>query len=438
MQIPAEIIPYLSLAALVGMVVGSLAVWFWMIRRMHRLSTEKAVLESRLKAQEDLQQEREETLELAGARLTASFESLAGRSLKANMDTFLTLARENLGKHQERSKSELSERQRAIENLVKPITEALKKTEQQISEIEKERHEAYGQIRTHLETMTRDQQALRLETRNLVKALRRPEVRGRWGELTLHRVVELAGMVEHCDFVEQQHFDTGEGAIRPDMVVRMPEGREVIVDVKTPLDAYLEAIEAEDDTTRDAALARHTRNVKERVRELASKNYWAQFKKSPEFVILFIPGEQFLAAALDQDPGLQEDAMRQRVFLTTPTSLVGLLKIVAYGWRQLALAENAERIRDLGEDLYHRLTTFTTHLSKLGRQLSGSVEAFNSAVGSLDRQVLPGARKFTEMGIQPKKPLPDLDQIEKSTRSIEVASEADDEITPRLAEKSQQ
>ncbi len=435
MQIPAESIPYLSLAVLVGLIVGSLAVWFWMIRRMHRLGTEKAVLESQLKAQEDLQQEREKALELAGARLTASFESLAGRSLKANMETFLTLARENLGTHQERAKGELSERQRAIENLVKPITEALKKTEQQITEIEKDRHEAYGRIRTHLETMSRDQQALQLETRNLVKALRRPEVRGRWGELTLHRVVELAGMVERCDFVEQEHVDTSEGAIRPDMVVRMPEGREVVVDVKTPLDAYLEAIEAEDDTTRDAALARHTRNVKERVRELASKNYWAQFKKSPEFVILFIPGEQFLAAALDQDPGLQEEAMRQRVFLTTPTSLVGLLKIVAYGWRQLALAENAERIRDLGEELYRRLTAFTTHLSKLGRQLSGSVEAFNSAVGSLDRQVLPGARKFTEMGIQSKKPLPDLEQIEKSTRSVEVASEADDEITPRIAKK---
>lgn len=435
MQIPAEIVPWLILAAFVGLVAGALSVWFRMTRRLHQLRTEKAVLESQLKAQEDLQQEREEALQFASARLTASFESLAGRSLKANMETFLTLARENLGKHQERAKGELSERQQAIENLVKPITEALKKAEQQIAEIEKERREAYGRIGTHLEAMTRDQQALQLETRNLVKALRKPEVRGRWGELTLHRVVELAGMVEHCDFVEQEHVDTGEGAIRPDMIVRMPEGRELVIDVKTPLDAYLEAIEADDDTTRDAALARHTRNVKDRVRELASKNYWAQFKKSPEFVILFIPGEQFLAAALDQDPGLQEEAMRQRVFLTTPTSLVGLLKIVAYGWRQLSLAENAERIRDLGEDLYRRLTTFTTHLSKLGRQLSGSVEAFNSAVGSLDRQVLPGARKFTEMGIQSKKPLPDLEQIEKSTRSIEVADEADDEITPRIAEK---
>ena len=438
MPITSQLIPYLIITAIAGLAVGALIVWLLSGRRVQLMRTETAVLQSRLKAQHDLDAEREAALKLAGERLSASFENLAGKSLKANMESFLTLARENLGRHQEHAKGELSQRQKAIEDLLKPISDALEKTEVQISEIEKERREAYGRIQTHLETMSRDQQALQLETRNLVKALRRPEVRGRWGELTLHRVVELAGMVEHCDFVEQEHVDTGEGGIRPDMIIRMPEQRELVVDVKTPLDAYLEAIEADSDEARDAALARHTRNVKERIRELASKNYWSQFKRSPEFVILFIPGEQFLAAALDQDPSLQEEAMRQRVFLTTPTSLVGLLKIVAYGWRQLTLAENAERIRDLGEELYGRLTAFTTHLAKLGRNLSQSVDAFNSAVGSLDRKVLPGARKFTEMGIQAKKPIPELDQIEKSTRKIETDHSTDDEITPRIVEKKRE
>jgi len=257
---------------------------------------------------------------------------------------------------------------------------------------------------------------LQKETRTLVNALRRPEVRGQWGELTLRRLAELAGMIQHCDFSEQVHVRTEDGALRPDMIVHMPDGRDLVVDVKTPLDAYLEAVEATTEEARAVALRRHALGVGERVKQLAAKNYWAQFEKSPDFVILFIPGDQFLSAALAEIPSLIEDAIRQHVIITTPSGFVALLKAVAYGWRQTALAENAAVIRSLAEDLYKRLAVFASHLNKLGRNLGNSVDAFNAAVGSLERQVLPGARKFTELGVQSKQPIEVLDPVEKLAR----------------------
>lgn len=232
-------------------------------------------------------------------------------------------------------------------------------------------------------------------------------------------------MVEHCDFIEQVHKATDEGAIRPDMIIRLPDRGEIVVDVKTPLDAYLQAVEAPDDESRKAALQRHARNVAERIRELASKAYWSQFDASPEFTILFIPGDQFLAAALNENPNLLEEALRQKIILATPTSLVALLKAIAYGWRQLALAENAEEIRRLAHDLYGRLATFTGHLARLGKQLEGSVKSYNSAVGSLERSVLPGARKFVELGVLTKKPIEQLDEVSSTTRTIEDLSDTD-------------
>jgi DNA recombination protein RmuC len=265
--------------------------------------------------------------------------------------------------------------------------------------------------------MTADQQALQTETRNLVNALRRPQVRGQWGELTLRRVAELAGMVEHCDFLEQETRAAGDSTIRPDMIVRLPDRGELIVDVKTPLDAYIEAMEAATDQDRKAALQRHARNVGDRIRELSAKTYWSQFATSPEFVILFIPGDQFLSAALNENPGLLEEALRNKVVLATPSSLVALLKAIAYGWRQLSLAENAEEIRKLGQDLYDRLTPFTGHLARLGRQLEASVKAFNEVVGSLERKVLPGARRLTELGIRGRQELESPEQIELTPRT---------------------
>ena len=267
--------------------------------------------------------------------------------------------------------------------------------------------------------MAKAQEQLQGETRNLVKALRRPEVRGQWGELTLKRLAELAGMVEHCDFEQQLSVDTEQGKQRPDMVVRMPGSREIIVDAKAPMDGYLGAVEAKDDNERGLELRRHARNVRGRVRELSSKGYWQQFPRSPDFVVLFIPGDQFLSSALEVDPKLLEDAMTDKVVLATPSSLVALLRAVAYGWRQEALAENAEHIRTVGEELYERLSIFAEHLGKLGSSLNRSVESYNKAVGSFDSRVLPGARKFIEMGIQSKKDLPEPEPVERLPRAVQ-------------------
>ncbi len=363
-------------------------------------------------------EERESAFELANARLTQTFAELSNRSLQANSDTFLKLAEQRLENQQEKAKSELSEREKAVEALVKPINDALKASLQQISELEKSRSEAYGGIKNQLEEMQLNQKSLRQETQNLVNALRRPEVRGRWGEITLRRLVELAGMVEHCDFVEQVHTETDGQIFRPDMIVRMPDRRELVVDVKTPLDAYLAAAEAPDDAQRKLGLARHAKNVRAHIRMLASKAYWNQFDESPEFVILFIPGDQFLSAALNEQPDLIEYALSKQIILATPTSFVALLKAVAYGWRQMSLADNAKEIRVLAEDLYGRLATFVSHLNKVGRQLAGSVENYNKAVGSLERSVLPGARKFVELGVHPSKEIEKLESLEPVPRTL--------------------
>lgn len=312
----------------------------------------------------------------------------------------------------------IGKREKSVELVMEPIREALLKTEQQIGRIEKERAESFGALRATLESVTLGQQALQKETRTLVNALRRPEVRGQWGEMTLRRLAELAGMVEHCDFSEQVHVRGEDGNLRPDMIVHMPDGRDLVVDVKTPLDAYLEAMDATTDEARAVALRRHASGLAERVRQLGAKSYWSQFEKSPDFVVLFIPGDQFLSAAVTEIPTLLEDGIRQDVIIATPTSFVALLKVVAYGWRQTALAQNAETIRNLAQDLYKRLAVFTSHMSKLGRNLSSSVDAFNSAVGSLERQVVPGARKFTELGVRPDRELEAPEQIDKLTRAL--------------------
>ena len=363
-------------------------------------------------------EERESAFELANAKLTQTFAELSNQSLQANSDTFLKLAEQKLETQREKAKSELTEREKAVEALVKPIGDALAASQKQIAELEKARSEAYGGIKNQIEAMQLSQKSLQQETQNLVNALRRPEVRGRWGEITLRRLVELAGMVEHCDFVEQVHTETDGKVFRPDMIVRMPDQRELVVDVKTPLDAYLAAAEAADDAQRQLGLERHAKNVRGHIRTLASKAYWNQFEESPEFVILFIPGDQFLSAALNEEPDLIEYALSQQIILATPTSFVALLKAVAYGWRQLALADNAKEIRVLAEDLYGRLSTFVAHMNKVGRQLASSVENYNRAVGSLERSVLPGARKFTELGVHAKKELEKPETLEPVPRTM--------------------
>jgi DNA recombination protein RmuC len=351
---------------------------------------------------------------------------LTDRQFQHHSETFLKLARETLGVQSERAKADLAAREQAIDNLVRPVREALARAERQLQELDQSRRETHGSITAQLESLAASQQALSAETRNLVSALRRPEVRGQWGEITLRRLVELAGMVEHCDFVSQSHQATETGAIRPDMIIHLPEARDLVVDVKTPLDAYLEATEAATDADRNAALERHAGIVAGRVRELAAKAYWSQFERSPEFVILFIPGDQFLSAALAKRPALLDDALRQNIILATPTSLVALLKAVAYGWQQTALADNAAEIRGLAVELYDRLTTFVGHVGSLGKALGDSVRAYNATVGSLERRVLPGARRFTDLGVQPREPMPALKPIDDTTRDTTGDGDAPD------------
>ena len=409
--------PLLIGVSVVAFLIGGLLAALWLGRRLSDLRARNAELTTTLELERRAHEEKIQTLKQAQADLSQTFEALSARALAQNNQEFLRLARENLEKLQQQAGAELEKKEKAIEHLVQPIRTALEKTEQQIRNIEKERKEAYGALTQHLQTMAQTQANLQAQTQNLVQALRRPEVRGQWGELTLKRLAELAGMVEHCDFFEQETVQTEEGRQRPDMIVRLPDSREIVVDVKTPLDAYLSAIEASDDVEREAQLVRHARNVRQRVSELASKAYWSQFPNAPDFVVLFIPGDQFLAAALDQDHELLEEALRQQVILATPTSFVALLRAVAFGWRQEQLAQNAEKIREVGEELYRRLLTFTGHLEKLGRSLDTSVKHYNKAVGSFDSRVLPGAQKFTEMGIEAAKKLEGLEQVETGPRT---------------------
>ncbi|MDA8364013.1 MAG: DNA recombination protein RmuC [Gammaproteobacteria bacterium] len=397
----------IALLVLVAAVSGALG---WLLARGR---SEKRIAE--LSTTLDLER-RQAAERLQG--LERTFNSLSHEALQRNNQAFLQLAEETLKRYQVQATAQLEQKEKAVEHLVTPIREALQKTEQQIQLMESARKEAYGALTRHLETMALTQDQLRAETQNLVKSLRRPEVRGRWGELTLKRLTELAGMVEHCDFTQQESVSGDEGVLRPDMVVRMPDGREIVVDVKTPLDAYLNAMEATDDTERARQLEHHARKVRERVTELSRKAYWAQFRNTPDFVVLFIPGEQFLSAALDVDHNLLEDALRQKVILATPTSFVALLRAVAYGWRQEAMAANAAQIRDAGEELYARLATFSEHLARLGTSLDSSVAHYNRAIGSFDSKLMPGARKFTEMGVSARKDIEPLAQIEKGVRQI--------------------
>lgn len=412
----------LALAAASGILLVTAALLWYRGARNRREN--RALREENIRLTATLEGERShfnERLELARSenreQLQQLVQELSSSALKNNSDAFLKLAQESLNRHQADAEGDLKARQLAIDALLAPIRTTLERSEKQLREVEKERKEQFGALTHHLQSITLTQQQLQQETRNLVQALRRPEVRGQWGELTLKRLVELAGMVEHADFIEQESVSSGEGTLRPDMVIHLPESRAIIVDAKTPLDAYISATEAESDELRERELLRHTRNVRRRVKELAAKSYWSQFDESPDFVVLFIPGDQFLSSALERDHRLLEDALSEKVILATPTSLVALLRAVAFGWKQQQVARNAETIREAGVALYDRLSTFTTHLHKIGKGLDNSIEAYNRAVGSLDRNILPAARRFTELGIHPNKEITESGTIEKLART---------------------
>ena len=344
--------------------------------------------------------------------LIGSFQSLSSEALKHNNETFLKLAAVSFETLQVKAEGDLAQRQQAITALVNPLHESLQRYDEQLRLLEQSRQLAYGGLDQHLKSLAESQQRLQQETGNLVKALRAPTIRGQWGELTLKRVAELAGMVDHCDFAEQQSVTGEEGRIRPDMIVQLPGGRQIIVDAKTVLSAYLDAHEAQTDAQRLEALRRHAEQVKSRMDELSLKAYWTQFDRAPEFVVLFLPGEQFLGAALDHNPQLIEEGFARGIVLATPATLIALLRAVAYGWRQEQLTAHAEEAGRLGKELYERMAVLADHMNDVGQALGKSVSAYNRAVGSLETRILPAARRFKELGISSDKDIPMLESTD--------------------------
>jgi DNA recombination protein RmuC len=394
--------------------------------RIEQESNLRAAAEASLsKTEENLKQQRA-LLDEAQAKLSDAFRSLAGEALNESTNQFLKLAESRLETMQVDATSQLNSKKVEIDGIVNPLNEALKELKAELNRVESSRQEAYGQLTSQVHALNDMNRQLRDETGSLVNSLRQPQIKGKWGELTLRRAIELAGLSPHCDFNEQHRVETEDGILRPDLVIHVAGGKHIVVDSKVPLHAFLNVVSAQNENDRLAAMQSHVDLVRKHIRDLSSKTYWSQFEQTPELVVLFMPAEAFFSAALEQDRDLMEDAMKQRVILASPTTLIALLKSVAYGWRQEDVSRNAEKISDLGRKLYDRVLTFLNHMEGIRRNLEATNKAYNSAVGALESRILPSVRSFRELGVQTTEEIALNQPTEISLRELPSATPDDE------------